>query len=291
MSVPLQLILTTDSHAFPVTPSFKPYCVWLYVGFAGVVNYSTLLLWLLGRNTQETRLNPYVSMLVEVLQGATGCHIVVTTSISDLRLKPYVIRVDAGSAGFGNYSTLCHSVRSENPLLMLTLTAEQLDHLVFAIYCQVVELTEGREADEPEVQQAIQCLNSIAVTVTELLSYRQASQISGAASRPSREGLPASDFGQFAENVKPEGMRPSEKPLLILTLTAEQLKHLAFAVLCQLGELQESPEAEDPEVIAAVACLDALLGEFEALGRGRGADGVALAPHGRHSTHDMGVQS
>jgi hypothetical protein len=84
----------------------------------------------------------------------------------------------------------------------------------------------------------------------------QTSQISGAASRPTREGFSGSDFGQCALNVKPEGMHPSEKPLLTLTLTEEQLKHLAFAVYCQTVELQDGFEANEPEVIAAIEALN-----------------------------------
>lgn len=45
------------------------------------------------------------------------------------------------------------------PLLIFRLTAEQADHLAFAALCQVEALEKSREANEPEVQEAIQSLN------------------------------------------------------------------------------------------------------------------------------------
>ncbi|BBJ22614.1 hypothetical protein W01_05410 [Candidatus Nitrotoga sp. AM1P] len=45
------------------------------------------------------------------------------------------------------------------PLLIFRLTAEQADHLAFAALCQVEALEKCREANELEVQEAIQSLN------------------------------------------------------------------------------------------------------------------------------------
>lgn len=40
----------------------------------------------------------------------------------------------------------------------VTLTQEQCKHLAFAVLCQVEGLIESHEADEPEVQEALRCL-------------------------------------------------------------------------------------------------------------------------------------
>lgn len=83
------------------------------------------------------------------------------------------------------------------------------------------------------------------------------SQISGAASRSSREGISGSDFGQIALAVPAEGdTRPSEKPLLTLTITEEQLRDLAFAVYCQICGIQDGDEADHPEVVPVIRRLN-----------------------------------
>ncbi|MBW8076786.1 MAG: hypothetical protein GJU76_01620, partial [Gallionella sp.] len=41
----------------------------------------------------------------------------------------------------------------------------------------------------------------------------------------------------------------------VLELTDDQLDHLAFAVLCQHDELEESEEANESEVVEAMDCL------------------------------------
>ena len=87
--------------------------------------------------------------------------------------------------------------------------------------------------------------------------HRQASQISEAAWRPTRQGVSAPDFGRQMQDVPAEGdTPPSENPLLTLTLTADQFRHLAFAVYNQVVELTESREAENPEVQDAIRCLN-----------------------------------
>ena len=85
------------------------------------------------------------------------------------------------------------------------------------------------------------------------------------------QGFPARNFGQHAQREKAEGARPSEKPVLPLTLnlTEAELREVSFAVLCQITDLQDGHEADEPEVIAAIARLDGLLGRFEVLGKGR----------------------
>jgi hypothetical protein len=123
---------------------------------------------------------------------------------------------------------------------------------------------------------------------------KQNSQISGAASRSSREGISASDFGQHAPADRAEGdLRPFEKPLLTLSLTAEQLKHLAFAVYCQVSELEDSHEADDLEVREAMErlnevsqrCIELEKAELGSAGRQRsgrtsGTDGAQKAAIG-----------
>lgn len=90
-------------------------------------------------------------------------------------------------------------------------------------------------------------------------------QISEAAARSSRAGGSASDFGQDALLVRAEGdQRPSEDQqapqgragLWTLNLTEEQFKDVAFAVLCQHDALEDSHEADDPEVVAAMNRLN-----------------------------------
>lgn len=71
------------------------------------------------------------------------------------------------------------------------------------------------------------------------------------------EVLPESGkSGQPAVSVKAEGKHPSEKPLLTLTLTEEQLRDLAFAVYCQTVEIQDSDEADHPEVLPVIRRLN-----------------------------------
>lgn len=88
----------------------------------------------------------------------------------------------------------------------------------------------------------------------------QNSQISGAASQSPCEGFSASDFGQCAQDVKAEGKHPSEKPPLTLTLTEELLRELHFAVYCQVSGLEDSDEADEPEVIEGMERLNEILG-------------------------------
>jgi len=62
--------------------------------------------------------------------------------------------------------------------------------------------------------------------------------------------------GQSAVDVKAEGIHPSARPHLTLTLTEEQLSHLAFAVLCQISGLQDGDESDCPEVVEAIERLN-----------------------------------
>lgn len=50
-------------------------------------------------------------------------------------------------------------------LFSIELTEEQRSHLAFAVLCQVAELVDSHEADEPEVQEAILCLDQVYVTL------------------------------------------------------------------------------------------------------------------------------
>ena len=87
------------------------------------------------------------------------------------------------------------------------------------------------------------------------VQHCQAPKYSG---QPAQQpGLSGRNFGQAAPVVRAEGdNRPSEKPLLTLTLTAEQLNHLAFAVYCQISSLEDSHEVDEPEVIEAMNRLN-----------------------------------
>lgn len=82
------------------------------------------------------------------------------------------------------------------------------------------------------------------------------------------QGFPAQNFGQYAQRAKAEGVRPSEKPVLTLTLTEAQLNHLAFAVYCQASSLEDSHEADEPEVIEAMECLNGVSAMCIALKKG-----------------------
>lgn len=108
----------------------------------------------------------------------------------------------------------------------------------------------------------------------------QNSQISETAGRPTRPGVSGSDFGRHAQAVRAEGdPRPSEDQQapqgraagLTLNLTAEQLNDLAFAVLCQVEDLQDGREADEPEVRQAVQRLNEVLRMCNELKNGRPA--------------------
>lgn len=66
-----------------------------------------------------------------------------------------------------------------------------------------------------------------------------------------------------------QSKRSAAEQAVVLPLNVEQFNHLAFAVLCQVGSLQDGHEANNPEVREAIACLDDLLGQLEALRGGR----------------------
>ena len=83
------------------------------------------------------------------------------------------------------------------------------------------------------------------------------------------QGFPAQNFGQHAPREKPEGGCTSEKSVLTLTLSEAELKELRFAAYCQACELQDSHEAEEPEVVAALERLNAILRRLIDLEEGR----------------------
>lgn len=62
--------------------------------------------------------------------------------------------------------------------------------------------------------------------------------------------------GSDRSEAKRSDHHPSEKPLLVFRLTAEQAEHLAFAALCQFAELEKSHEANELEVLDAIQSLN-----------------------------------
>ena len=87
--------------------------------------------------------------------------------------------------------------------------------------------------------------------------------------RPAQD-FPAQNFGQHAQREKAKGARPSEKPVLPLTLslTAEELETLRFAVYCEVTALQDGPEADEPEVMTAIDRLNAISSRLIVLEKG-----------------------
>ena len=87
--------------------------------------------------------------------------------------------------------------------------------------------------------------------------------------RPAQD-FPAQNFGQHAQREKAEGSCPSEKPVLPLTLslTAEELGTLRFAVYCEVTALQDGPEADEPEVMTAIDRLNAISSRLIVLEKG-----------------------
>jgi len=59
--------------------------------------------------------------------------------------------------------------------------------------------------------------------------------------------------------------------MIELTITEEQRKHLAFAVLEQVESLHDSYEAHEPEVQDAIRHLEAVQRILDRLGNGRSA--------------------
>ena len=82
------------------------------------------------------------------------------------------------------------------------------------------------------------------------------------------QGFPAQNFGQHAQREKAEGSCPSEKPPLTLSLTAEELRTLSFAVYCEVTALQDGPEADELAVMTAIDHLNAISGRLIALEKG-----------------------
>jgi hypothetical protein len=82
------------------------------------------------------------------------------------------------------------------------------------------------------------------------------------------QGFPAQNFGQHAPRENPEGVRPSEKPLLTLTLSEAELKDLRFAVYCHVGEILDSDEADHPEVVPHIDRYNAILERLIELEKG-----------------------
>ncbi|MFZ1547462.1 MAG: hypothetical protein WAT12_10245 [Candidatus Nitrotoga sp.] len=62
--------------------------------------------------------------------------------------------------------------------------------------------------------------------------------------------------GSERSEAKRSDHHPSAKPLLVFRLTAEQAEHLAFSALCQVSELENSHEANEPEVLEAIRSLN-----------------------------------
>ena len=82
------------------------------------------------------------------------------------------------------------------------------------------------------------------------------------------QGFPAQNFGQHAQREKAEGARPSDKPLLTLSLSEAELSELRFAVYCHLGEILDSDEADHPEVLPHIDRYNEILGRLIALEKG-----------------------
>ena len=203
----------------------------------GVNNYSGYRYLYTCRVTTKTRLNPYASRLAEILQCATDSRDVRYETVPALRSKPYEIRLQGGSAG----DTKLFHVSAGNGHADTHFEPRSMD-ASGSVGRQRSGRTDGADA-------ALHGLCCGGFTESpDLLPGRR--HVAG-------EVLPDSGkSGQAAVNVKAEGKHPSEKPLLTLTLTEEQFGHLAFAVLCQVGDLQESHESDNPEVVAAIRCLD-----------------------------------
>jgi hypothetical protein len=69
--------------------------------------------------------------------------------------------------------------------------------------------------------------------------------------------------------LRPVSLPVREAAMIELTITEEQRRHLAFAVLCQVHSLVESYEAKEPEVQDAVRHLEAVQRTLDRLGKGR----------------------
>ncbi len=82
------------------------------------------------------------------------------------------------------------------------------------------------------------------------------------------QGFPAQNFGQHAPRENPEGARPSEKLVLTLTLTPEELRNLSFAVYCHVGEILDSDEADHPEVVPVIDRLNGISSRLIELEKG-----------------------
>ncbi|MGA8864696.1 MAG: hypothetical protein WBM09_13455 [Gallionella sp.] len=57
--------------------------------------------------------------------------------------------------------------------------------------------------------------------------------------------------------------------MIDLTITEDQRRHLAFAVLEQIESLHDSYESHDPEVQDAIRHLEAVQRTLDRLGKGR----------------------
>ena len=57
--------------------------------------------------------------------------------------------------------------------------------------------------------------------------------------------------------------------MIELTITENQRKHLAFALLCEIDSMREGYEAHEPEVQDAIRDLEAVKRMLDRLGNGR----------------------
>ena len=205
MLVPLQLILKTESNSKFLKNYIRPLCVWLQGVFCALNNYSTLQRFdtnggncdgqqaispcrarpeedFSGANNYST-LQHRRSLTIERQIGTAGGRLVrhrggavaacvLAAESPDLLAAVLAVNPSdtltrqAGQAEVNGKAEGNHP--DAKPLLTLTVTEEQLRHLAFAVYCQTCELTEGREADEPEVQAAVRCLDAVWLKCDEL---------------------------------------------------------------------------------------------------------------------------
>lgn len=205
--------------------------------FFGYYNYSGLRYRDTCRVINSTRLNPYASRLTAVLEGVTGSHVVSNETIPALYSNPYGIRLQGGSAGVTKLFRLFAGNGGFDT---------RLD-----IHAKAVEPEAGgQRSGHTAAGDAASCLCcEVATDLPDLLPRRRNAAV---------EVLPESGkSGQDAVQVEAEGdKRPSEKPLLTLNLTAEQLRDLAFAVYCQVVEIQYGDEANHPEVLPVIRRLN-----------------------------------
>lgn len=232
--VPLQLILTSenDCNATHLPKPLQAIRRMASIGSARCLIYS-------GYCYTSKLAKSLASLAAHGLCGVRPCATGRVAQVSDdvnletprkTCLKPLCVWLPMGCGWGGNCSGYRYATVPTN--------SRQNDTQAEGIRCTGFDFgtsPHGLSADNPPAHQETRCTDGPRFPAKPLLGEGQA--------------LPQS-VGCDDASSTPQGWAG------VIKLTAEQRDHLAFAVLCQVEGLYDSPEADKPEVLEAICHLE-----------------------------------